>query len=135
MEYFGFASGSSKTGPAFPYMPESVLNNYPNTLLEHPVVPTAVGFLNTYMPTPDAKNLIHVVQTWADKSLELLEKPAIQAVGIGLSASICAYGAWAVRKRWRNNIVPVNFVVVILEYLTDLVESSEIERGENVYHC
>ena len=112
MEYFGFASGSSKTGPIFPYMQESILNNYPSTLLEHPVVPTAVGILNTYIHTPDTKNLITVVQTWADKSLELLDKHTVQALGIGLSASICAYGAWRIRKRWKNNNATVSFVDV-----------------------
>lgn len=105
MEYFGFASGSSQTGPTFPYMPETVLNNYPNNLLDHPVVPTAVGFINSYIQTPEAKNLISVVQTWADKSLELLEKPSVQALGIGLSASMCVYGAWRIQKRLRSNIM------------------------------
>ncbi|GFN80530.1 hypothetical protein PoB_000703600 [Plakobranchus ocellatus] len=103
MEYFGFASGTSKTGPAFPYMPESVLNGYPNTLMDHPAVPAAVNFLN--MQTPNAKNIVAVVRTWADKSFELLEKPSVQAVGIGLSASIFVYGVWRISKRRNKSVV------------------------------
>ncbi|GFS08353.1 hypothetical protein ElyMa_004754700 [Elysia marginata] len=127
MEYFGFGSGSSQTGPAFPYMPESVLTSYPNTLLEHPVVPTAVGILNTYIQTPDTKNLISVVQTWADKSLELLEKPTVQALGIGLSASLCAYSAWRIKKRWRKNTCIVMGKNSGLQFL----DSAEVNATES----